>query len=140
MKRTDKNYPMNWIRVCIDEIGEDIRGRIFMPLSEKGIFFSGIRELLLKVDAVFDEAGYPQAFQEKRSFKENRRQKPYQGIPASKTEQSLIAEQCGQKGTYDIIVTSRKNTSWQGVLHNEEEKKTVPFNGEMELLSLLIKK
>jgi len=67
MKKSNQ-YPRNAIRICIDYYEQGLTGRAFSPLCANEINYSGIQELLLKIDDIFDRAGYPQAFHERRTF------------------------------------------------------------------------
>ena len=63
-----QDYPANGFRICVDTEEQDMAGRIYSLLAPEVITYSGWNELFLKMDAIFDRVGYPQAFQEKRSF------------------------------------------------------------------------
>lgn len=131
-------YPVNMFRVCIDTYRGDVSGWAYSPMCEDGVAFSGIGELLLKMDKLFDSIGYPQAFQNKRSFEEG---KPlgnlYRGIPKPVRKNEDILDKCGKLCTYDVAVESRHNTSWQGTVYDTEGRDVGRFDGEVELLEKL---
>ena len=134
-----KYFPPNAFRVCVDDIKDDIAGRIYSPLEAEAILFVSIGELLVKMDELFDLCGYPQAFQDKRSFDSAKTQgNLYKGKPKTEQTEQVILGQSGQRGTFDVLVKSRQNTSWQGALYNEEGILLKEFNGEMELLAGMI--
>lgn len=129
---------MNMFRVCIDTCAGDISGYAHSPLCEEEIVFTGIGELLLKMDKLFDSVGYPQGFQDKRSFEnEKRGDNAYRGIPRAVRQTENILEQIGGCCTFDIMVESRRNTSWQGAIYDGEGCEHGRFNGEVELLEKL---
>lgn len=130
-------FPPNAFRVCVDDRGNDIIGRVYSPLSESEILFEGIEQLLLKMDKVFDEAGYPQAFQSKRSFEEQTPGNAYRGIPQALLQPEVIAAQKGRRNTFDFVVESRRNSSWQGYITVLETGERHVFQGDMDLLALL---
>lgn len=133
------NYPANGFRVCIDSREADICGVAYTPLEKEKISYKGFNELLLKMDSIYDKSGYPQAFQEKRSFlKKAIRPSSYKGKPLAEADTSYIFEKQGKIATFDVVVTARRNTSWQGVLY-ENNKEVANFNGEIELLQMLMK-
>lgn len=139
MEDQKRYYPVNMFRVCIDRYQEDISGRVCSPVSEEDIPFSGIGELLVKMDKLFDDIGYPQAFQDKRSFEEEKSMgNVYRGIPEAVRDVRGILEQKGICCTYDISVESRRNTSWQGVIYDVAGGKREKFKGEVELLEKLM--
>lgn len=139
MIATKKIFPPNAFRVCVDDLKDDIAGRIYSPLETEAILFVSIGELLVKMDELFDRYGYPQAFQDKRSFDSGKEQgNLYRGLPKTEHEDEKILCQSGREGTFDIIVKSRQNTSWQGALYDKEGILLKEFNGEVELLAGMI--
>lgn len=138
MEKRQKRYQLNSIRVCIDSYDNGLAGRVFSPLCTEEITFVGIQELLLKADEIFDRAGYPQAFHEKRTFWGIMKAKmPYAGIPKPVMDGARIFEKKGQMVTYDVIIKSRRNAGWQGTIFNEAGKRIHDFQGELELLRYL---
>lgn len=139
MEDRKRFYFPNMFRVCIDFNQGDVRGRAYTPLCEDEIVFTGIGELLLKIDRLFDAIGYPQAFQNKRSFDGGQETgNAYKGIPKSVRDPESIWQQMGLCCTYDIAVESRRNTSWQGVIYDSDGAEQGRFNGEVELMAQLV--
>ena len=140
MKFTQNYYPLNAFRICADRIDDDVEGRVFSPLNKEKICFSGMADLLVKMDELFDRVGYPQAFQDKRSFdRDKEHSNLYRGIPESELAPAVILEQTGNCKTFDVLVHSRKNTSWQGELYDEENVFLNGFDGEIELLESIVR-
>lgn len=140
MDQSNRIYSVNMFRVCIDTCQGDISGCAHSPICEREVAFTGIGELLLKMDKLFDSIGYPQAFQNKRSFEEGKNpENLYRGIPKPIRKNEDILEKRGLLCTYDIAVESRRNTSWQGIIYDVEGKEAGRFNGEVELLEQLAK-
>lgn len=136
---SEKYYPLNAFRICADRIDSDIAGRVFSPLHAGSISFNGMGELLVKMDALFDKVGYPQAFQDKRSFDSGReRSNLYKGIPDGELKPAEIITQSGNVKTYDVVVNTRKNASWQGTVYGENGSSLGDFNGEIALLGTII--
>lgn len=140
MKDNHKYFPANAFRICIDHIDGDISGRVYSPLIPESISFVSMSEVLVKMDELFDRFGYPQAFQDKRSFDSGRERKNlYRGRPKSAQETETILKQAGGQGTFDVIVRSRQNTSWQGTLYDTDGSALAHFDGEVELLSGMVR-
>uniref|UniRef100_UPI004056EE78 hypothetical protein n=1 Tax=Acetatifactor sp. TaxID=1872090 RepID=UPI004056EE78 len=140
MEQNKRNYPINMFRVCIDIGGKDAKGRVYSPMCEEEMIFTGIGELVLKMDKLFDSKGYPQAFQDKRSFENAKKtDNAYRGIPKAVRVAESILDKSGEHCTYDIAVESRRNTSWQGVIYDADGVEQGDFHGEMELLEKLTK-
>lgn len=140
MEFTNKYYPLNAFRICADRIDKDVEGRVFSPLKADKIDFSGMAGLLVKMDELFDLVGYPQAFQDKRSFDvAKERTNLYKGIPESEMAPAAILEQRGVQKTFDVLVNSRKNTSWQGEVYDENGVFLNSFDGEIQLLESIVR-
>lgn len=138
MDHSKRYYSVNMFRVCIDSYREDISGRVYSPMSVDEISFVGISQLLLKMDKLFDDVGYPQAFQNKRSFEEKTQAgNAYRGIPKAVRPVESILDKEGQCYTCDVVVESRRNTSWQGRICEADGTELGKFNGEVELLEQL---
>lgn len=136
---SEKYYPPNAFRICADKIDNDITGRVFSPLHADSIPFIGMGELLVKMDELFDKVGYPQAFQDKRSFgSDKERSNLYKGIPEKQLKPIEIISQTGDCKTYDVIVNTRKNTSWQGSVYEDDGTFLGDFDGEIALLATII--
>ena len=136
---TEKYYPLNAFRICADVIGDDVEGRVFSPLKAESIPFRGMGELLVKMDELFDKVGYPQAFQDKRSFDEGKESgNLYRGIPASQRTAPEILDKSGRCNTFDVLVQSRKNTSWQGEVYDAKGEFLGGYDGEIALLDCII--
>lgn len=138
MNQGKRFYSVNMFRVCMDACGDYINGNAHSPMCKEKIAFSGIGELLLKMDKLFDSIGYPQAFQNKRSFEDGKGiDNTYRGIPKPVRMPEEILGEYGQVCTYDIEVISRRNTSWQGIIYDVDGTEKTRFDGEMQLLEKL---
>lgn len=124
------------VRVCIDHIDEyEISGRVYCKMKKEPILFHDFNEFLLKVDALFDEKGFPQSFQEKKEFgrKEMNEDLYYCYRPEMFLTDQEMKEFQGEERTLDVIIQSRCHTSWQGFVI-EDEKIIGSFDGEIGLL------
>lgn len=142
--REDENrravFPVNNIRVCIDRYENmDMSGKIYSKMREGPIEFGSCNELLLRADRLFDEACFPQAFQQKRTFRTREVIRGYRGKPEVTMTDENIQKEFGKCGTFDIIVQTRCKTGWQGVLRSAVTQVTENFQSEMELLKQLVK-
>ncbi len=133
----NREYPVNGFRLCIDSCETDMSGVAYSPLSDEPVIYKGFAELLLKMDKIFDVAGYPQAFQEKRSFKKKTVISSYHGIPKAGEQQKQIWTKKGTMVTMDIVIIERRNSSWQGEVHRTDEPEVNTFLGELELLAYI---
>lgn len=133
-KRT--GFPANALRLCIDRKDEDIHGRLYCMAGEEAVRFDSFITLFMLGEEIFDYLHVPQAYQQKRSFREV--EGHLDSIDWTAWEEPLkIYERHGQLATYDIVVQTRKKTSWQGLLKNEEGSVLATFGSDLELLHLL---
>ena len=133
-----RDYPGNMFRLCIDGT-QELQGQVYTPLRKDPIPFVGV-EVVLELDKLFDATGFPQSFQDKRSFDEDSNKgNAYQGKPQLVLSQKEIESHYGKKATFDCFVKTRANASWQGTLYNIKGEEIGEFNGDVELLSLLEK-
>lgn len=138
MSTERKYYPPNMFRICVDENEEHVAGRAISPLTKKEICFEDYAGLLLEMDKLFDEVGYPQAFQKKRSFvATSGNNNAYRGIPEMILTKEEILSQKGKKATYDVLVVSRRNTTWQGQVFDEDNNRVGSFIGDVDLIEIL---
>ena len=132
-----QDYPANGFRICVDTEEQDMAGRIYSLLVPEVITYSGWNELFLKMDAVFDQVGYPQAFQEKRSFTGGTKAASYQGSPKLLQPYEAVTHERGQLWTVDVVVISRRDTSWQGIVYDLDRQELGQFDGELGLMKIL---
>ena len=127
-------FPINMIRLCIDEYGNDLSGRVYSKLMLVPLLFTGCSGLLLRMDDVFEQVGYPQAFQVRRTFFKPARLKGSIHVPKQLLDDEELGRQSGDCRTFDIIVQSRRQSGWQGILMDPERTSAKKFKSEMELL------
>lgn len=128
-------YPANAIRVCVDECRDsDVQGRIYSKFLTEPLLFRNCGEMLLKTDYMFDQKGFPQTYQKRRYFRD-RKEKIDCAPPDEMVEDERILEQSGNYSTFDVIVQSRKKSSWQGVLKTQDGTPMTEFRSEMELIN-----
>lgn len=154
MKTQEQVIPMNMVRVCVHSKGTyDAAGIFFSKLSDRGIWFISVADLLLKMDRLLDRGGRPQAFQAKRSFQEERTRNTEdfgkKAVQAARTwnaawaavpqmEDEEILTQQGTYATYDIIVQSRMHSSMQGIFKDGTGRYLGTFESDLQLMRLML--
>lgn len=131
---TNRSFPANRLRVCIDRCEKHLGGRIYSRMSRTPLFFDNCCRLILCADRLFDECGYPQSFQDKRSFAGQAVQHAQYAPPRLLISESEVACQSGRIGTFDIIVYARRHAGWQGALFHSDGTLLAAFQSELELL------
>lgn len=130
-------FPINMVRICIDGYKEDLFGRAYSKLMPVPLLFSGCSGILLSMDDLFDQAGYPQAFQVKRTFFRSSGPKKNIHMPERTIGDEEINRQRGDCRTFDIVVQSRRQSCWQGILMDPGRTSMKRFRSEMELLEFI---
>lgn len=138
MEQIQSYYLMNALRICIDE-KKDIyfKGRAYTRLSKDEIKFQDLSGLLIEIDKIFDEAGYPQAFQEKRSFQKDHVRSFFSMNPNSEKDIEEILNKKGTMATFDVIVISRRHSTWQGEVHSLQGEKLGSFEGAIQMIQIV---
>lgn len=133
-----RGFPPNAIRLCIDEYNGELQGRIYSRMKEEPLSFGSCAELLVRVDKLFDQCGYPQAFEDKKDFRGKRVMGQY-APPNLVMENEEIYRNEGKLQTVDVFIRSRRNVSWQGSILYGDGSPPKQFNSEMELLDCVVK-
>lgn len=136
-----RTYPKGTLRICLDEwIDGKLSGRIYTKFRDKPAAFQSLGEILLRGEEIFDEAGYPMKFQQKRTFNEAtaQRGKKRKRGPFYLSDQEL-EEKRGRIKTVDIVVTTRRHSTWQGILLEQDGSAIGKFGSELELLKMITK-
>ncbi len=128
-----------FFRLCVDEAGEKLKGRAYFAVTDSVIDFTDLAMLIVQIDKICDETGFPQSFQEKRNFgtgplKDSNR---YKGIPFDKGSRDELAQKEGKVATFDVVLRSRRNTSWQGTVYQSLHKKIGDFECELDFLQII---
>ncbi len=133
MKRTP-----NCVGVCIDESRTGFKGRVYCCYNRNPQHFNDVTELFYIVDGVMDALNYPAVKTKDRGFKKTECQFELDQIDVENKIHEvdhLIPE--FERGGYIIMVTSRDNATWQGIVYDRKNDVECSFNSEVELIKLL---
>ena len=130
-------FPVNMIRLCIDEDGDGLRGRAYNKMLLAPLLFVEYSEMLLRMDDLFETVGYPQAFHARRTFCGPGKLRGSICMPERMMEDREMNKQRGSRHTFDIIVQSRRQSSWQGLLMGPDRTSVKKFRSEMDLLECI---
>lgn len=137
----EMRMPLHGVRICVDRMGDSVEGRVYSLFRKEAIQFYSWTDMILKMDHFFDEICFPQAFEQKRSFREDEQISGFHGIPKQFLSREKMNEYKGKIVTLELIVISRKYANWQGILlkktKNEKMIRIGKFESEMEILKLL---
>ena len=135
--KMESYYPLNSFRLCIDEMDENIcRGRIFVPLSKEMLVFNDLTSMFLEVDKIYDYNNYPRSYQQKRTFASNVTKVNDEKVRAQYKVDEILEKE-GNLITFDIVVTSRQHSNWQGIVKDKKGNIVFRYKSELELIDFI---
>lgn len=122
--------------LCLDKYeNKCMQGRLYHPISDEGLSFRSVMELLCIMESMFDQISYPKAAMEMRQFQKTPK------ISLSLMEQinweNLNKGHRGKQGTFLVRICFRQNASWQGTVKWLEKGRELKFRSAMELLLMM---
>ena len=128
----------NGVVLCIAENNEgELSGEFYHSYSEDAVPFSGIGQMTLRMEQLYDWLNFPHPGTNSRSFGPVK--KPDGKIHERKkimSDEALLAKH-GDIGTFIVRVQHRQNSSWQGRITWMEEDKTLQFRSVWEMIKLI---
>ena len=122
-------------RVCVDRTGG---GEFYSMRVARPVRFTDLGDLLIQVERVLERSDYPQAFQRMRRF---------QGSGAGGDEEleepmtwEQVAAAKGTRATFELLVKSRRRSTWQGLVQWDGEAEQSGFATSLEFLRLVEEK
>ncbi|MCL1976155.1 MAG: hypothetical protein FWG61_08355 [Firmicutes bacterium] len=128
------------LRICVDSIAQgQISGRVYGQRLEHPLVFADIGDMLLQIDDILNAQDYPRAFQRKRSFGvEQKSTAPLpielEGVYMSK---ETVETSYGKIATYNVNITTRQNTSWQGIIDWLDDSPIITFRSALEFIHII---
>lgn len=133
------NQMNSYLRFCIDYAhGHEVRGRLFSQRFTQPVEFTDLADLGLFLEEVFDVQKYPQAFQSARTIVKHKSDlscvvtDPNDGMASS-----VVREAHGSVTTFDIVVTSRRRSTWQGSINWLSGEEAHSFSSYLTLMHLI---
>lgn len=118
------------VMVYVDSYENDVlQGRFCIAANQEIMPFRSLIQLLKKVDAEFDEAKFPQAFERIRQFHEPEEQ--------TGSGETSIDARPGKIATFAVRILFRQNASWQGSVRWMEGGQEESFRSVFELIMLI---
>lgn len=139
-------FPVTALRICIDSFDKEsktISGMVCGVALEDVYHFSDSSDFLLLIDRLLDTIGRPQPSRRSRSFckqEENNTgnaRPTYCGNPVRYLTSDEIAGQTGTRYTFDVYITTRMKSSWQGFVKDTDGNTVGSFTSEIDFINLL---
>lgn len=133
--------------VCIavnDRSEEDFRGNVFNQYSESAMSFDSSKDMINKLEGLYDEWGFPEAAEKSRSFTFRRIASGAEGTSddpgkrlvnlAKELKPRDISTEKGKLATFHVVTEMRQHSSWQGKALWIEKDEKIDFKSVLELL------
>ena len=136
------NHNNSLLRVCVDHVvSRTVSGRVYSRRLTKPVPFVDLSSLALRMEEVFDQQSFPQAFQRSRIFlrEDNGETFAADDLTSGMSEELVNAQQ-GEVATFEVQVLSRRNSSWQGTVDWLDGSERQRFESFLELLNLINKR
>ncbi len=136
------NHMNSALRLCVDSVDDHIiQGRVFSQRFIRPLKFADLGSLVLYLEDVFDEQNFPQAFQQARTFA------PYSNDmsivasePGDGMTPAVVRAARGAVATFEVLVISRRSSSWQGSVDWLDGGDRQEFGSYLELLQMIEQK
>ncbi len=131
------------LRICVDRLHQGtMEGRVFSGRLTAPLVFADWSSLALRLERIFDCQKLPQSFQSPRTFLRDTHwgEDVAIGDTAEGMSEELVSTQYGQLATFEVVVITRRYSSWQGWVDWLDGSARQPFAGYLELLHLMEEK
>ena len=133
--RTTVADGLKTILVCADSYDDLLlKGSIFHGSFGEGRKFANLMQLIIMIEDILDNTGFPRMTTEKRRFNTFRAQSK---IVEGGDEKFAFETKTGKLATFRLKVLFRHNASWQGSVAWIEGGNEEPFRSSLELLMLI---
>ena len=133
------NHINSYLRFCIHGVQDHrISGKVLSQRLTHPLEFNDLGNLLLVLEDIFDYQGFPKAFQSTRTFMDSSSdlsmaaEDPSQGISPA-----VIRASRGKVATFDVLVVSRRSSSWQGSVDWLDGGERQEFVSLLELVHMI---
>lgn len=131
----------NWLdpsllRICVNSAeNRSACGKVYGMRLARPEDFSDLGGMLLSVDRLLDGDGFPQAFQRARVFSARPAHSSPENQPGMSAQQVRGAR--GSVLTCDVIVRTRRSSSWQGEVDWLDGSARQSFDSALQLVRML---
>ena len=128
----------NGVVLCINGSNEgDLSGVFYHSYSTESVPFSGIGQMVLRMEKLYDYLRFPYPGTNNRTFGEEKKLTRMTEERKKIMSDDALLSKHGDIGTFIVRVQHRQNSSWQGRITWMEEDKTVQFRSVWEMIKLI---
>ena len=136
----DYVYGKAAIGICIEKIDKDVFwGTVHTPYHKEDNIFHDVVELLLLLDEISEERGFPNAMYKNRTLKEKVASKKNVECGRLLRTKEQMDKSYEEEVTYILYITSRKHGSLQGHMICLGTGSMIKYQSELELVYLMEK-
>jgi hypothetical protein len=128
----------NGVVLCVNGSNEgDLSGVFYHSYSTEAVPFSGIGQMVLRMEKLYDYLRFPYPGTNDRSFGEEKKLTRLTYERKRIMSDDALLSKHGDIGTFIVRVQHRQNSSWQGRITWMEEDKTIQFRSVWEMIKLI---
>ena len=128
----------NGVVLCVNGSNEgDLSGVFYHSYSTEAVPFSGIGQMVLRMEKLYDYLRFPYPGTNSRTFGEEKKLTMLTEERKKIMSDDALLSKHGDIGTFIVRVQHRQNSSWQGRITWMEEDKTVQFRSVWEMIKLI---
>ena len=128
----------NGVVLCVNGSNEgDLSGVFYHSYSTEAVPFSGIGQMVLRMEKLYDYLRFPYPGTNSRTFGEEKKLTRLTEERKKIMSDNALLSKHGDIGTFIVRVQHRQNSSWQGRITWMEEDKTVQFRSVWEMVKLI---
>ncbi len=136
----ERIYGKNLVCICINDAGDDdMKGVIWTPFEKEPLSFTGVYNMIMQMDDLYDYWDFPQRTTSYRTFGKKDKTKDYHNPNSIRKREEIrsIKSFRGDRATFLVQVKFRQHSSWQGQVLWVEKKKKLHFRSTLELMKLI---
>ena len=128
----------NGVVLCVNgSNGGDLIGEFYHSYSERPVPFSGVGQMVLRMEKLYDYLRFPFPGTNSRTFgKDVKLTRLTEERKKIMSDDALLSKH-GDIGTFIVRVQHRQNSSWQGRVTWMEKDKTIQFRSVWEMIKLI---
>ena len=128
----------NGVVLCVNGSNEgDLSGVFYHSYSTEAVPFSGIGQMVLRMEKLYDYLRFPYPGTNSRTFGEEKKLTRLTEERKKIMSDDALLSKHGDIGTFIVRVQHRQNSSWQGRITWMEKDKTVQFRSVWEMIKLI---
>ena len=128
----------NGVVLCVNGSNEGaLSGVFYHSYSTEAVPFSGIGQMVLRMEKLYDYLRFPYPGTNSRTFGEEKKLTRMTEERKKIMSDDALLSKHGDIGTFIVRVQHRQNSSWQGRITWMEEDKTVQFRSVWEMIKLI---